>query len=85
MTAVVAPDKQNRQVAKLHTRFVMRDFFFEVANRVFFFCFRSYFRPVRAIPNEEKKITIRDLFVVNRDFFLSRFKTKDHESRHDFF
>ena len=45
MTAVVAPDKQNRQVAKLHTRFVMRDFFFEVANRVFFFAFEVIFAP----------------------------------------
>ena len=40
--------------------------------------------PVKAIPNEEK-ITIRDLVVVNRDFFFHDSRQKDHESRHDFF
>ena len=38
---------------------------------------RSKLRRIRATP---KKITIRDLFAVNRDS-----RHKDHESRHDFF
>ena len=33
----------------------------------------------------KKKITIRDLFVVNRDFYCHDSQQKDHESRHEFF
>ena len=39
----------------------------------------------RAIPNEEKKITNPDFFVVNRDFFCRDSRQIYHESRHEFF
>ena len=39
---------------------------------------------LRAIPNDIK-VTIRDFFVVNRDFFCPDSRQKSHESRHEFF
>ena len=49
------------------------------------YVFRTVPLLLRAIPNEKKKkITTRDLFVVNRVFFSSQFRTEDHESRHEF-
>ena len=41
--------------------------------------------PIRAIPNDKKKITIRDFFVVNRDFFCRDSRQKYHESRDESF
>ena len=40
---------------------------------------------LRVVPNEQKKIKIRDIFVVNRIFFCRESRQKNHDSWRQFF